>query len=135
MSKVTVNPYVFFRGNCKEAMEFYKSVFGGELDLKTYKEAGIPNSPMPDDKIMHAELSAENITLMASDTAKASAKAAKVTICYNSDDEESTKEIFNKLSSGGEILNPLKKEFWGDIFGNFVDKYGVEWMFNVKGSR
>ncbi len=135
MSKVTVNPYIFFRGDCREAMEFYKSIFGGSLEIKTYKEVNLPDFPMPEDNIMHAQLSGGDVTLMGSDTAKASAKAAKITLCYNSDDEESTRVIFDKLSSDGEMISPLKKEFWGDIFGNFLDKFGVEWMFNVPASK
>ena len=128
---IKTNPYLFFRGNCREAMEFYKDIFGGELTIMTNGESGVPEDIAPKDYIMHASLSGGLIELMASDTSGASEKAAKVTISLSGDDEEKLKEVFQKLSADITPQFPLKKESWGDIFGSLQDKYGVDWMVNI----
>lgn len=135
MNNVTLNPYIFFRGDCREAMEFYKDIFGGELYIQTHEESGESTSPEMKDKVMHASLTNGLVDLMGSDTEKASAKAAKITLSLNGSDEEKLRDIFNHLSEGGEMLYPLKKEFWGDTFGSFIDKYGVEWMVNIAAKK
>lgn len=131
MSTITSNPYIFFTGNCREAMEFYQDAFGGELTVQTYGEVGMNDGPMPADKLMHADLSGGDVRLMGSDTAAASAKAAKISLSLGGEDEEKLRAIFDKLSDGANVQQPLKKEFWGDIFGSLTDKYGVEWMINI----
>ena len=132
MGKINLDAYIFFRGNCREAMEFYKDVFGGELTMQTHGEAmGDQAEADWRDKIMHASLEGGDIKLMASDTKKASEKAAKITLSLGGEDEARLGEIFNKLSAGGEVFQPLKKQFWGDIFGQLTDKYGIEWMVNI----
>lgn len=135
MNDISLNPYIFFRGDCREAMEFYKDIFGGELYFQTHGEVDENAAPEMKDKIMHASLTGGPLTLMGSDTEKASAKAAKVTLSLNGSDEAKLTDIFNRLSEGGEMLYPLKKEFWGDIFGGFIDKYGVEWMVNISAQK
>jgi len=134
MSDVMLDVYLYFNGNCREAMEFYKSVFGGELTVQTY--ADVPPSGMDDngtkkDWLMHARLEGGDIKLMASDTQEASAAAAKVDLSLGGTDEARLREIFDKLSAGGEVNSALKKEFWGDIFGSLTDKYGINWMVNI----
>jgi PhnB protein len=131
MSTITINPYLFFAGNCREAMEFYKEIFGGELTVQTYAEVGMNDGPMPADKLMHADLSGGDIKLMGSDTAAASVKAAKVSLSLGGDDEAKLRDIFEKLSEDVTVQYPLKKEFWGDIFGSLTDKFGIEWMVNI----
>ena len=131
MEKIILNPYLFFRGDCREAMEFYKDIFGGELTIQTYDE--VPGDTPPDmkGKIMHATLEGGDAKLMASDTTEASAKAAKVSLSLGGSDEEKLTRIFDKLSKDVTVEHPLKKEFWGDTFGSLVDKYGVDWMVNI----
>ncbi|HSX45978.1 MAG TPA: VOC family protein [Candidatus Saccharimonadia bacterium] len=136
MSDVHLDVYLYFQGNCKEAMEFYKSVFGGELTVQTFGES--PPEAVPGglndenkDQVMHARLEGGDIKLMASDGSKASAKSAKVDLSLGGSDETRLREIFEKLSAGGEVGMPLTKMFWGDFFGQFVDKYGVSWMVNI----
>jgi len=130
MDKVTLDVYLFFKGECKEAMEFYKSVFGGKLELSTYGES--PGQIEGNkDWIMHARLHDGDINLMASDTQKASSEAKKITLALGGTDEKHITELFNKLSAGGKVISPLKKEFWGDIYGQFTDKFGIEWMVNI----
>jgi len=132
MSDINLEAYLFFKGNCLQAMKFYKSVFGGELTTQTYAE--VPQMKADESKkdwVMHATLQGGAVKLMASDTENASPKAAKVALSLGGYDETRLREIFGKLSAGGKVNMPLKKEFWGDIFGSLIDKYGVEWMMNI----
>ncbi|HVV26243.1 MAG TPA: VOC family protein [Candidatus Saccharimonadales bacterium] len=130
MSEVTVTPYIYFKGQAREAMEFYKSVFGGTLDVVSY--ADMPDVEGVDkDWLMHAALYGGDAHLFASDTTGASAKAAKIELALGGDNELRLREIFGKLSEGGEIKRPIQKEAWGDLFGALQDKYGIEWMVNI----
>jgi PhnB protein len=116
-------------------MEYYKSIFGGELTVQTYGEVGAANDQMLEDNIMHARLTASDIVIMASDTPLASDKAAKVSLSLAGDDEVKLREVFDRLGEGGETPYPLKKEFWGDTFGSLVDKYGIDWMVNITATK
>jgi PhnB protein len=80
---------------------------------------------------MHAVLDGGAVKLMASDTEKASPEAKKVSLSLGGTDEATMRKIFDDLSAGGKIFSALKKEAWGDIFGSFTDKYGIEWMMNI----
>lgn len=134
MGKVTVEPYLFFNGEAKEAMEFYKKVFGGELTMQTVDQAPKDMQQMPGMKltdVMHASLKGGAINLMASDSSKASKKAAKVELSLGGTDEAQMRKLFDDLADGGEVRMPLEKQFWGDIFGSVSDKYGVDWMMNI----
>lgn len=127
---ISVNPYIFFKGNAGEAMEFYQSIFGGKLDKVPYGQMGYDAPKGLEGKLMHAYLDGE-VTLMASDTVEASDVAKKVSISISGDDEVKLTEWFNRLSEDVEVIYPLKKEGWGDIFGSVIDKHGVEWMINI----
>ncbi|HET7060132.1 MAG TPA: VOC family protein [Candidatus Saccharimonadales bacterium] len=132
MSDVLLDPYLYFKGQAREAMEFYKSVFGGELTVQTYADApGMGEDAGKKDWLMHARLEGGDAKLFASDTDKASPTAAKIDLCLGGTDEHRMREIFEKLSAGGKVNSPLKKEFWGDTFGSLIDKYGVNWMMNI----
>ncbi len=130
---IKLNPYLIFGGKCAEAMEYYQSIFGGELKMQKYSEIGMPVSDEDKDKIIHAHLENSNITLMASDdNAKSPVKVGNnVQLSISGSDEAKLREIFNKLSQGGKIQMPLKKEFWGDIFGMLTDRFGMQWMVNI----
>jgi PhnB protein len=135
MASISLVPYLFFKGNAKEAMEFYKDVFGGKLTVQTMAEAG-QDMQMPDSKptdVMHARLKDGSFEIMASDSGKASDKMAKVELSINgsSADEASMREIFDKLSEGGEVKMKLTPMPWGDIYGQFTDKFGVDWMMDI----
>jgi PhnB protein len=131
MSKM--NLYANFNGQCREAMTFYKSVFGGEL---TMQSAG--SSPMAaqvpaqfQDHLIHAQLDTQDWTLMASDAiGHPLTHGNDMSIMINCDSEEQINTYYKALSAGGEIVSELKKEFWGAIYANFVDKYGIRWMLN-----
>jgi PhnB protein len=135
MANLSVVPYLFFKGQAKEAMEFYKSVFGGDLTMQKMSESPeamqMPGAN-PDD-VMHARLKDGSFELMASDSGKASGKAAKVELSINGPgaDEAKMREMFDKLAEGGEVKMMLEKMPWGDIYGQLTDKYGVDWMMDI----
>ena len=132
--KITLNPYFNFMGNAREAMEFYKSVFGGKLTMQTFKEAGFPHDPKDDDLVIHSMLQADMIVLMASDGNKehpVKNVGDNAHLSLNGDDTAKLTEYFNKLSKGGKIDMPLAKQFWGDTFGMLTDKFGIHWMVNI----
>lgn len=131
MSDIKLDVYLFFLGNCQEAMEFYKGIFGGDLSLQTYGDVGDNRMGGDPEWIMHAHLEGGEVRLFASDAPKASPELKKASLCLGGSDETRLREIFDKLAEGGKVFSPLKKEFWGDIFGSLTDRYGIEWMVNV----
>lgn len=133
MSDVQLNPYIFFQGNCQEAMEFYKSIFGGELETMPYENMpeGTPGRDHMLGKLMNATLSGGVITIRGSDTTQASPEAKKIDLCLVGSDEAKLRKIFEGLSEGASVRQPLEKMFWGDIFGQLTDKFGVNWMMNI----
>lgn len=141
MEKIELAPYIFFKGNAREAFEFYKSVFGGELYLQTndqvpknvQEQVGVNDQNR--NQIMHAKLEGGAVTLLGSDTSGASPEAKKISLCLGGADEEKLRKIFDDLCVGGKIFQPLTKMFWGDFFGSFTDKFGVEWMVNIQASK
>jgi PhnB protein len=127
-----LNPYISFNGNAREAMEFYRSVFGGELVLNTFGELGTPD-PAIADKIMHSQLETPaGYTLMGSDTPPGMDynPGNTITVSLSGDDTE-LRTYFQRLSDGGTVTMPLEKQVWGDEFGQVVDRFGVPWMINV----
>jgi PhnB protein len=138
MDRIELAPYIFFKGNCKEAMEFYQKVFGGKLDLMKYDDVpgDFPGKSEMTGKIMNSSLVTDSgFTIRASDTTKASPEAKKIELCLTSSDEESLRQIFDGLSEGADVRTPLRKEFWGDIFGQLTDKFGVEWMVDITAAK
>jgi len=133
MADVNLEVYLYFKGNCREAMEFYKNIFGGELHISTVGESPpVPGMPEIDkDWVMHASLEGGDIKLMASDTPKASARAAKVELSLGGTDEAKMNKIFYGLAAGGVVKIPLEKQFWGDIYGSLSDKFGIDWNMNI----
>ncbi len=131
---VRLNPYIAFTdGNAREAMEFYKSVFGGTLAMNTFGEFGAPE-PAIADKIMHAMLETDNgLALMASDPPPNMdvTSGSSISISLSGDDAEELHGYWDKLSDGGTVMVPLEKQMWGDEFGTCRDKFGVEWMVNI----
>ncbi len=131
-----LNPYLSFRDNAREAMEFYKSVFGGKLTLSTFKELNASQDPSEDGLVMHAQLEADNgIAFMAADTPSRMEykPGTNFNMSLSGDDEVELRGYFDKLAAGGTISMPLEKAIWGDMFGMFTDKFGVPWLVNVSG--
>jgi PhnB protein len=128
-----LNPYVTFDGNAREAMEFYKDVFGGELAVSTFGEYGAPD-PAIADNTMHAQLrTPQGFTLMASDTAPGMEHrpGTNIAISLSGPDADELRGFWDKLSSGGTVAMPLEKQMWGDEFGMCVDRFGIAWMVNI----
>jgi PhnB protein len=134
---VRLEPYLFFNGNCREAMEFYKNAFGGDVTYQTMSEVpgDIPGKAEHPDYIMHAKLTNGSLTIMGSDTEQASPKTAKVELSLSGPDEAEMRRIFDTLAEGGMVRFPLEKQFWGDVFGNLTDKFGVDWMMNIEAPK
>jgi PhnB protein len=133
-----LNPYLSFRDNAREAMEFYKSVFGGSLTLTTFKEFHASQDPGEADKVMHSMLEAENgITFMASDTPNGMEyrPGTNMSMSLSGDNEPELRGYYEKLSAGGRVNMPLDKAPWGDTFGMLTDKFGVNWLVNITGRR
>ena len=128
-----LNPYIGFSGNARQAMEFYRGVFGGELNVNTYGESGMA-APGHEDKIMHAQLETPaGYTLMASDAPPGmeASSGSDISVSLSGDDADDLRGFFQKLSEGGSVTMPLEKQMWGDEFGMCVDPYGIQWMVNI----
>ena len=128
-----LNPYIGFTDNARQAMEFYKGVFGGDLTVNTFGEYGQPDSPDAD-KVMHAQLETDRgFTLMGSDTPAGMTRnpGDNITISLSGDDAEVLRGYWDKLSGGGTVTMPLEKQMWGDEFGMCVDRFGIAWMVNI----
>lgn len=137
----TVNAYLTFNGNCREAFEFYKSVFGGDFTyMGTFGEMptqeGMPAIPDSEkEKIMHISLPvSEETILMGSDTggewASNFLKGNNISVSINTDSQKEADRLFNELSESGNVTMPMDKTFWGAYFGMFTDKFGINWMVN-----
>lgn len=132
-----LNPYISFRDKARSALEFYHSVFGGELTISTFKDYNLSHTPADDNLVMHGMISANGLTLMAADTpADMEAKEpAGISISLSGDNAEELRGYWNKLSEGGMVAMPLEKAPWGDEFGMLVDKFGISWMVNIAGKK
>jgi PhnB protein len=128
-----LNPYISFAGNARQAMEFYQSVFGGNLTMSTFGEFGAQDAPGAD-QIMHSQLETDNgFTLMASDTPPGMEHnpGNNITVSLSGDDGDLLRGYWEKLSSSGTVQMPLEKQMWGDEFGSCLDQFGVPWMVNI----
>jgi PhnB protein len=131
-----LNPYLSFRDTAREAMTFYQSVFGGQLDTNTFAEFQASEDPAEQDKIMHAQLTADNgLVLMAADTPNSMEHhpGNNVSISLSGEDEKELRGYWDGLSAGGTVMMPLEKAPWGDTFGMCVDRFGIAWMVNIAG--
>ena len=139
----SANVYLNFNGNCEEAFDFYKSVFGGEYPY-VGRYSDMP--PSPDGKtfpaeqanrIMHISLPiGEGSYIMGSDTGGEWAASYKegnnFSISLNADSNEEADRLFNGLSAGGQVTMPMANTFWGSYFGMFTDKFGINWMVSCE---
>ena len=139
----TVNIYLTFNGNCEEAFNFYKSIFGGDFgyvgrfkDMPPH-EGSKPIPKALGDKIMHISLPiSKETSLMASDVGGEWSDnynpGNNFTISVNTDNTDEATRIFNALADGGKITMPLDKTFWESYFGMLTDKFGINWMINCE---
>ena len=134
----SINPYITFNGNCEEAFNFYKSVFGVEFKFVGRYENMPPEYNFPEsekNKIMHISLPINNSTILfGADSSNSFGGDMKfgnnIAITINTESEEEANKLFNSLSIGGIITMPIDKTFWGALFGMFTDKFGINWMVN-----
>jgi PhnB protein len=132
-----LNPYLSFRDTARQAMEFYKSVFGGELTVSTFGDLQGSEDPAERDKVMHSELKSDNgFVLMGSDTPNSMdyTPGTNYSVSLSGDDESGLRGYWDGLSDGGTVTLPLEKAPWGDSFGMCIDKFGVSWMVNISGT-
>ena len=133
-----LNPYLGFRDNAREAMEFYQSVFGGELTVSTFGDLQMSGDPSEKDKVMHSQLETPNgLVLMGADTPSSvdyTDGGDLVSVSLSGEDVDELTGYWEKLSEGGAVQEPLTAAPWGDQFGMCDDKFGVHWLVNISGS-
>ena len=141
----TANIYLTFNGNCEEAFNFYKSVFGGEFpyigkfkDMPPGEDSKL--NPGEENRIMHVSLPISKETmLMGSDTggewASGYSQGNNFSISITADSKEEAEKLFNGLSAGGKVAMPLGKTFWADSFGMLTDKFGISWMMSFSEAK
>lgn len=135
-----LNPYLNFEGNTREAIEFYKDIFGGELNVMTFGDMGMTEyegNPIPSDGVMHGQLTTpDGFNLMASDNVPGMSEGQTPNghLSLSGDEADLLHGYFDKLADGGHIDVPLEKAPWGDEFGQVKDKFGVNWLVNIAGS-
>jgi PhnB protein len=128
-----LNPYISFAGDARQAMEFYESIFGGTLDLRTFGEYGPPDAESAD-KIMHGTLETDKgFTIMGADTPPGMRHnpGDNIAVSLSGDDADDLRGYWEKLSESGTVSVPLDKQMWGDEFGACVDRFGINWMVNI----
>jgi PhnB protein len=137
-----LNPYLNFKGNCQEAFDFYRSVFGGEFGMvarfgempKEYR-----GGEDEDNKIMHISLPIEGgNVLMGSDVPEAmpgSVIGTNISLSLHPATKEEADRLFNGLSAGGKVVMPMGDAFWGSYFGMLVDKFEINWMISVEATQ
>jgi PhnB protein len=131
---VRLNPYLSFQDNAREAMTFYQSVFGGELNVSTFADLHASADPTEQHKIMHSQLETpDGLVLMGADTPEGMEyrPQAGVSVSLSGDDEARLRGYWDRLSEGGSVTVPFEKAPWGDTFGMCVDRFGTNWMVNV----
>jgi len=134
---IRLNPYINFRENTRQAMEFYNEVFGGNLTISTFAELNAAQDPSENNLIMHAQLEAPNdIVFMAADTPQRMQyqPGNNFSMSLSGDDEAALRGYWDRLTIGGSVTMPLEKAIWGDYFGMCTDKFGINWLVNITAS-
>ena len=135
-----LNPYIGFKGNAREAAEFYHSVFGGDLNIGTFGEFHASQDPSEDNLVMHSVLTIDGgLTLMMSDIPDrmeySPGTNISVSLSGDREDEAVLTGYWNRLIEGGNVTMPLSTAIWGDSFGMCVDKFGIVWLLNIAAAR
>jgi len=133
-----LNPYLSFRSEARQALEFYQSALGGELDISTFGDMpGMSQDPSDDALVMHGQLDAPGgLTIMAADTGSmipyvAPTSGVTVALTGGPEDHEYIAGVCQKLADGGTVTVPFEKAPWGDYYGQVDDRFGISWMFDV----
>ena len=133
---ISLNPYIGFRGNAREAITFYHSVFGGQLTISTFEDFHASQDPVEMTLVMHSMLVTPNgHTIMASDRPPRMEYTPgdnySISLSSPQADEDEMRGYWNKLIVGGNVTMPLAPSMWSDIFGMCIDKFGVSWLMNI----
>jgi PhnB protein len=133
---VRLNPYLSFRDDARAAMDFYRSVFGGDLTVSTFGESGMSQDPAEAELVMHSQLEAPGLVLMGADTPSHMEyqEGARISVSLSGDDEPTLRGWWDGLADGGAVTVPLEKAPWGDTFGMLVDRFGINWLVNIAGT-
>ena len=134
---LNVNPYIAFQGNCREAIELYKSALDGEVMFtQTVAESPMPNTG-PAGNIMHCTMKVGNSTVMMCDDPNPNGASAggNISLAIGLNDAERARQIFGELAKGGAIVMPIEKTYWAEAFGVVVDRFGVKWIVNCDGGK
>lgn len=134
---LAVNPYIAFKGNCRDAIEFYKTALGAEV-LFTQTVGESPMSDMgPAGNIMHCTIKVGASTIMLCDdpTPGGAASGGNITLAIALNDPARARELFDNLAQGGTVIMPLEKTYWAEAFGMVTDPFGVKWMINCDQPR
>lgn len=137
MTTTLVQPYLFFGGRCEEALDFYRTALGAQVDfLMRYKESPQPQPPgmLPpgfENKVMHTTFRIGGATLMASDGCEEGAKFEGFSLSLTVPTETEANRVFGALAVGGQVKMPLTKTFWSPCFGMLTDRFGIGWMISV----
>jgi PhnB protein len=131
----TLTPYLLFDGCCREAMEFYRACFGGELTVMQVKDSPAKNAmaDFQQERILNAHLKSGRIEISASDWLARDAKPAPgntVSMYLDGGSVAALRSLFERLGEGGEVRQPLQQMFFG-IYGALTDRFGVRWMFHT----
>ncbi len=131
----SINPYLYFNGNARQAIEFYVKVFDAKVEMmKTFGSGPMPVDEEDKEKIMHGSFTIdEKVNIMVSDTVQDKDRfvtGTNVHLSLSMDNVDALNKRFNDLSEGGEVTMPLAKQFWGSTFGSLIDKFGIHWMFS-----
>lgn len=137
MSSIAITPYLFYGGRCEEALEFYRTALGAEVDMVLrYSES--PEPPPPgrlkpgfENKIMHASFRVRGIRLMASDGCDGTSKFEGLRLALSVPTEADARKAFDALANGGSVQMPLSKTFWSPCYGMVTDRFGLGWMVMV----
>ncbi len=132
-----LNPYISFKDTARPAMEFYQSVFGGELTVNTFGEYGDPGAPMAE-LVMHSMLTTPGgFALMAADTPEGMEFTAgsqiAISLSGDGDDADAIRGYWERLAETGTVTVPLEEQVWGDEFGQVTDQFGISWLVNIGG--
>ena len=130
-----LDPYLFFDGNCAEAMRFYQQTLGGKVEaMMSYADSPMPDqcAPGSKDRIMHACIDLDGQLLMASDCPAGQPYQGmnNVSLALTYPTVAEAKRTFDALAAGGKVVMPMAETFWADIFGMATDRFGASWMIS-----
>jgi len=136
--QMKLNTYLTFNGNCREAMEYYKNILGGEFEggIKTFADGGehMKHKPEDADKVMHVHLKTDNFSIMGSDNMGGQfpfIRGNNFSLSLTIDDGDKANKAFDGLANNGKLIMPLSDAFWGGRFGMLVDQFGIQWMIST----